>query len=80
MKLKHIIQLALLIIVMVSCKQKQDNNVITEDKQTETAATDTTQTYINPLDIDYTYMVYNSARNQSYRSGADPAVIEFKGE
>ncbi|WP_179351411.1 family 43 glycosylhydrolase [Winogradskyella vidalii] len=38
------------------------------------------QTYINPLDIDYTYMVYNSSQNKSYRSGADPAVIEFKGE
>lgn len=38
------------------------------------------QTYCNPLDIDYTYMVYNSARNISYRSGADPAVIEFRGE
>lgn len=38
------------------------------------------QSYINPLDIDYTYMVYNSSRNISYRSGADPAVIEFKGE
>ena len=38
------------------------------------------QTYCNPLDIDYTYMVYNSARNISYRSGADPAVVEFKGE
>lgn len=38
------------------------------------------QTYINPLDIDYTYMVYNSSRNISYRSGADPAVIEFKDE
>lgn len=38
------------------------------------------QTYINPLDIDYTYMVYNSARNISYRSGADPAVVEFRGE
>ncbi|MBR9846662.1 MAG: family 43 glycosylhydrolase [Algicola sp.] len=38
------------------------------------------ETYCNPLDIDYTYMVYNSSRNQSYRSGADPAVIEFKGE
>ena len=37
-------------------------------------------TYINPLDIDYTYMVYNSSQNQSYRSGADPAVIEFNGE
>ena len=38
------------------------------------------QTYCNPLDIDYTYMVYNSSRNISYRSGADPAVIEFHGE
>ena len=38
------------------------------------------KTYINPLDIDYTYMVYNSSKNISYRSGADPAVIEFRGE
>lgn len=38
------------------------------------------QTYINPLDIDYTYMVYNSDKNISYRSGADPAVVEFRGE
>ncbi|QED37887.1 family 43 glycosylhydrolase [Antarcticibacterium arcticum] len=37
-------------------------------------------TYINPLDIDYTYMVYNSSKNISYRSGADPAVIEYRGE
>lgn len=37
-------------------------------------------TYCNPLDIDYTYMVYNSSSNISYRSGADPAVIEFRGE
>lgn len=38
------------------------------------------ETYINPLDLDYTYMVYNSSKNISYRSGADPAVIEFRGE
>ena len=38
------------------------------------------QTYCNPLNIDYTYMIYNSARNVSYRSGADPAVVEFRGE
>ncbi len=38
------------------------------------------ETYINPLDIDYTYMVYNSSKNISYRSGADPAVIEYRGE
>jgi hypothetical protein len=38
------------------------------------------ETYCNPLDIDYTYMVYNSANNISYRSGADPAVVEFRDE
>lgn len=37
-------------------------------------------TYCNPLNIDYTYMIYNSNRDQSYRSGADPAVVEFRGE
>lgn len=39
-----------------------------------------TNTYCNPLDIDYSYMVYNSDQNLSYRSGADPAVAEFRGE
>ena len=38
------------------------------------------QTYCNPLDIDYTYMIYNAHKNISYRSGADPAVVEFRGE
>ena len=36
-------------------------------------------TYCNPLNVDYTYMIYNSANNLSYRSGADPAVVEFRG-
>jgi hypothetical protein len=38
------------------------------------------KTYINPLNIDYTYAIYDSHRDLSYRSGADPAVVEFKGE
>lgn len=37
-------------------------------------------TYCNPLNIDYTYMIYNSNKDWSYRSGADPAVVEFRGE
>jgi len=37
-------------------------------------------TYCNPLNIDYTYMVYNSDKSISYRSGADPAVVSFRGE
>lgn len=37
-------------------------------------------TYCNPLNIDYTYMIYNSHNDISYRSGADPSVVEFRGE
>ena len=37
-------------------------------------------TWCNPLNIDYTYMIYNSHLDISYRSGADPAVVEFRGE
>lgn len=38
------------------------------------------QTYCNPLDIDYTYMShYRAQNNVSYRSGADPAIVNFNG-
>lgn len=37
-------------------------------------------TYCNPLNIDYTYMIYNANDNISYRSGADPAVVRFRNE
>ncbi|MCB9290385.1 MAG: family 43 glycosylhydrolase [Lewinellaceae bacterium] len=38
------------------------------------------KTYCNPIDIDYSYMSHYRARNNvSYRSGADPAVVNFKG-
>jgi hypothetical protein len=37
-------------------------------------------TYCNPLNIDYTYMIYNANDDISYRSGADPAVVKFRGE
>lgn len=37
-------------------------------------------TYCNPIDLDYTYMIYDAHSGISYRSGADPAVVEFRGE
>ena len=39
-----------------------------------------TTTYCNPLNLDYTYSFHNSHLGKSYRSGADPAVVEFRGE
>ncbi|WP_055394587.1 family 43 glycosylhydrolase [Flagellimonas eckloniae] len=38
------------------------------------------QTYCNPINLDYTYMIYNAHKNLSYRSGADPAVVKFKDD
>ncbi|WP_232336566.1 family 43 glycosylhydrolase [Mucilaginibacter aquatilis] len=38
------------------------------------------RTYCNPLNVDYTYMIYNAEQGLSYRSGADPAVVKFRGE
>jgi len=37
-------------------------------------------TYCNPINIDYTYMIYNAHSDISYRSGADPAVVRFRNE
>ena len=39
-----------------------------------------TTTYCNPLNLDYTYPFHNSHLGKSYRSGADPAVVEFRGD
>ena len=39
-----------------------------------------TTTYCNPLNLDYTYPFHNFHLGKSYRSGADPAVVEFRGE
>lgn len=44
------------------------------------AQTSQASTYCNPLNLDYTYMIYNAHNNISYRSGADPAVVQFRGE
>lgn len=39
------------------------------------------ETYCNPLDIDYSYMShYRASHDVSYRSGADPAVVNYKGK
>lgn len=38
------------------------------------------QTYCNPINLDYTYMIYNAHKNLSYRSGADPAIVKFQDE
>lgn len=49
---------------------------------TPNASAQSTQsnTYCNPINIDYTYMIYNANNGISYRSGADPAIVRFRNE
>lgn len=68
------------ILLVFSCNTTPEKTDAKVNENANTEVKNENQTYINPLDIDYTYMVYNSSKNKSYRSGADPAVIEFKGE
>ena len=38
------------------------------------------KTYCNPMDINYQYNFEQKARGISYRSGADPVIVNHKGE
>ncbi|PQV51417.1 F5/8 type C domain-containing protein [Jejuia pallidilutea] len=83
MKLFNKINIIVCLISLVCFQYCKDTKLGSEKNhkdQTQISVKHNHETYCNPLDIDYTYMVYNSSRNLSYRSGADPAVIEFRGE
>ena len=43
-------------------------------------AVEAAETYCNPLDLDYQYNFEEKWRNISYRSGADPVLINHEGE
>src|SRR5919199_1391806 len=38
------------------------------------------RTYCNPIDIDYRYNWEQMSQRISYRSGADPVIVNYKGE
>jgi hypothetical protein len=63
-----------LFFILQSCKKESEKIAVKEDKKNFA-------TYCNPLDIDYSYMSHYRAKNNvSYRSGADPAIVNFKGK
>jgi len=74
--------MAILLLSFLSCKD-DDNNLKKDPKQTTSEVKHQKKqfkTYCNPIDIDYSYMShYRATNNVSYRSGADPAVVNFKG-
>lgn len=67
----------LILFLSVSCNT--DKKLATDEVSTETGKKNF-KTYCNPIDIDYSYMSHYRSKNAvSYRSGADPAIVNFKG-
>lgn len=65
------------LLALIACAPQEENEQ-NESRVEEVAKK--YKTYCNPIDIDYTYMSHYRARNNvSYRSGADPALVNFKG-
>ncbi|GGK21090.1 endo-1,4-beta-xylanase [Yeosuana aromativorans] len=78
MKIQAIVA-ATFLLGICACKDHSETKNSTNTKE-KTVAKWHYKTYCNPLDIDYSYMSHYRAKNKvSYRSGADPAVINFKG-
>lgn len=66
------------LVVLGSCAEPGSNAT---ESEVSFAAERNYKTYCNPIDIDYSYMSHYRARNNvSYRSGADPAIVNFKGK
>jgi len=71
------------IFALTACKENTEEHssetLETTENKVESSKNNFT-TYCNPLDIDYSYMShYRANNNVSYRSGADPAIVNFKG-
>ncbi|MDA3905524.1 MAG: family 43 glycosylhydrolase [Bacteroidales bacterium] len=62
----------LIFFTLISQIKGYSQNDITYPNESKTS-------YCNPVDIDYSYMTHYAHKGVSYRSGADPAVINFKG-
>ena len=66
------------LVVLGSCAEPGSNAT---ESEVSFAAERNYKTYCNPIDIDSSYMSHYRARNNvSYRSGADPAIVNFKGK
>ncbi|WP_142785526.1 family 43 glycosylhydrolase [Changchengzhania lutea] len=63
-----------------SCQENIFKGNTSDTTKSEISTKKHFKTYCNPIDIDYSYMSHYRAKNNvSYRSGADPAIVNFKG-
>lgn len=79
-KILKIIGICMVFLITGSCEENTKEGQIGKRSEKKEDTYKEFTTYCNPLDIDYSYMSHYRARNNvSYRSGADPAVVNFKG-
>ncbi|WP_166967209.1 family 43 glycosylhydrolase [Yeosuana marina] len=77
--MKYVFTCLITVLFFFSCNKEKKNNEAQIATLSETKKS--FKTYCNPIDIDYSYMSHYRAKNKvSYRSGADPAVVNFKGK
>jgi len=77
-KMKQLIYIFLGIFLVTGCNRQsvEETKAVEEIEEKKSY-----HTYCNPIDIDYSYMSHYRAKNRvSYRSGADPAVVNYKGK
>lgn len=75
--MKKIILILISVSFAISC-ERSDKGAVNEVPKV--ISKNNFKTYCNPIDIDYSYMSHYRAKNNiSHRSGADPAVVNFKG-
>ena len=70
----------ILFFLFISCNRPEKQTTVTAEVKNTSSEKDY-KTYCNPIDIDYSYMSHYRARfDVSYRSGADPAIINYNGK
>ncbi|WP_338357762.1 family 43 glycosylhydrolase [Yeosuana marina] len=77
--MKYVFTCLITVLFFFSCHTEKEQKADQISTLSETKKS--FKTYCNPIDIDYSYMSHYRAKNKvSYRSGADPAVVNFKGK
>src|SRR5271166_3990090 len=77
------IRIRALLLLLSTLAWAQDRTPSQQAQQKTTQAKNSPHratTYCNPLNLDYTYKITESDKDISYRSGADPAVVGFRGD
>lgn len=82
-KTLNVFGIFLFLLALTACEENSETvnlDIETQNKNTVEHSKNNFTTYCNPIDIDYSYMSHNRSENDvSYRSGADPAVVNYKG-